>query len=213
MDVPLEALVSGKRLEIARMQDRLIDLIYNYIQPDAILYGGTAIWRCLGGSRFSEDIDIYVNPEFNRKIDNVLRRSNLKIENRDRELPLHMSIGDGKTAILLEASEGSYESTIAQYTRTDGTSMTISMLPPSELFIRKMEAYEGRRYIRDIYDLVHLTNFVDKSDSYIRSEFRLFIEGIKKPVDEHILRSLVYRGSSMPFDKMVAYLRTWSDEV
>jgi predicted nucleotidyltransferase component of viral defense system len=211
MDIPLEVALSGKRLDIARMQDLLIDLIYDYMQPNAILYGGTAIWRCLGGGRFSEDIDIYVNARFQSKHEAVLKQNGLEIIDRDKELPLHMRISDGKTDILLEASMGRYENVMAQYTKVDGTSMTISMLPPAKLFARKMEAYRSRKYIRDLYDLVHLTNYVDKHDHYIELKLRSFLADVEKPVDGHILQSLVYKGPTASFEKMIKYLKSWSE--
>ena len=34
--------------------DYVIDIIYDNSGKDTFLYGGTAIWRCFGGMRFSE---------------------------------------------------------------------------------------------------------------------------------------------------------------
>ena len=191
MDIPIEGILTGKRLDVARMQDVLIELIYDYIQPDAILYGGTAVWRCYGGGRFSEDIDIYVNRAFEKKLDQYLQKNGMKVTWRDKELPLHIRISDGRTEVLLEAGIGKFESAISQYTKVDGSSITLSTLQPSELFVRKMEAYEGRRYIRDMYDLVHLTNYISGNDYYVISKLKPFLAKIRKPVDEKVLRSLV----------------------
>ena len=52
--------------EIALLQDELIDIIYS-IEPNAVLHGGTAIWRCFQGNRFSEDLDFYLTPSKNFK--------------------------------------------------------------------------------------------------------------------------------------------------
>ncbi len=54
---PIANLLSGTKLSMAMLQDTLIDLIYDTIQADATLYGGTAVWRCYNGNRFSEEID------------------------------------------------------------------------------------------------------------------------------------------------------------
>ena len=56
---PIGNLISGERLKIASLQDYIVELIYSKLEPSAILYGGTAIWRCYGGMRFSENLDIY----------------------------------------------------------------------------------------------------------------------------------------------------------
>ena len=116
---------------------------------------------------------------------------------KDKDLPLHMRISDGKTDVLLEAGVMKPESAPVQYTKTDGTSMTITALHPTELFVRKIEAYEGRRYIRDIYDLFYLTNYVDSKDHYVHSRLRQFLKEIKRPVDEKVLKSLVYKGAGI----------------
>ncbi len=202
--------MSGKRLSLARMQDLVIGLIYDYAQPDAILYGGTAVWRCFGGGRFSEDIDIYVKAGFSGRFEKILSKSGISVLGRDPELPLHMRLSDGETEMLLEAGVGRYESVISQYARTDGTLMTITTLSPVELLIRKMEAYEGRRFIRDLYDIVHLTNYADRDDYYLKRRLRQFLKDIEEPEDESILASLVYKGPVMPFRKMVKYLQRWS---
>ena len=214
MDIPIEGILTGKRLDVARMQDVLIELIYDYIQPDAILYGGTAVWRCYGGGRFSEDIDIYVNRAFEKKLGQYLQKNGMKVTWRDKELPLHIRISDGRTEVLLEPGIGKFESAISQYTKVDGSSITLSTLQPSELFVRKMEAYEGRRYIRDMYDLVHLTNYISGNDYYVISKLKPFLAKIRKPVDEKVLRSLVYKGQKdTSFEKMLDYLKRWSDDI
>lgn len=214
MEIPIEKVIQGKRLEVARMQDMIIGLIYDYVQPDAILYGGTAVWRCYNGGRFSEDIDIYVGQSFEKKLKQVLEENKISIIWRDKELSLHMRLSDGTTEMLLEANIGKYESAISQYTNVDGSSITITTLSPTELLVRKIEAYEGRRYIRDIYDIVHLTNYLDKNDEYVASKLSYFLKDIKKPVDEKILPSLVYKGNKiMSFAKMVEYLGRWLNEV
>lgn len=59
MQIPLEKRLRKRaQLEVALLQDEVIDLLYN-IDSRLVLHGGTAIWRCYGGSRFSEDLDLY----------------------------------------------------------------------------------------------------------------------------------------------------------
>ncbi|MEM4066308.1 MAG: hypothetical protein QXV17_05540 [Candidatus Micrarchaeaceae archaeon] len=53
---PIGNLISGERLKLASMQDYVVDLIYSKVESIALLYGETAVWRCYGGMRFSEDI-------------------------------------------------------------------------------------------------------------------------------------------------------------
>lgn len=60
MAIPLILRIKRKKhRELAGLQDILIENIYE-ILPETVLHGGTAIWRCYLGNRFSEDIDIYI---------------------------------------------------------------------------------------------------------------------------------------------------------
>jgi len=214
MDYPIGSMLHGEKLAIAQLQDTLIEIIYNHVQPDAVLYGGTAVWRCYGGGRFSEDIDIYVSKSFSKKLLPELGKHNLTVVWRNPELESNMRISDGQTTVLLEAKTGRPESVIAQYEKVDGTRMTIFTLSPLDLAVRKMEAYSSRRYIRDLYDLVQLTNFLDKNDYYVRQKFSEFIKSMKEPVDEYILRSLVYKGyGKYTYREIVDYLKRWLNEV
>ncbi len=213
MELPIESVLKGMRLDVAKLQDKLIGIIYDYVQPDAVLYGGTAVWRCFGGGRFSEDIDIYIGKGFSKKFHDAIDENGLTIIWQDKEFPLNMRVSDGTAEVLVEAKEGSYESIMAQYVRTDGTQTTISVLSPAELLVRKMKAYDGRRYIRDIYDMVQLTNYLDSSDQYVRPKLRSFLKSMKSPVDQGILESLVYKGNAAAFAEMVSYLKRWSGEV
>ncbi|MHB1812966.1 MAG: nucleotidyl transferase AbiEii/AbiGii toxin family protein [Thermoplasmataceae archaeon] len=59
MKIPIaNQLKKRQQVEIASLQDELISLMYA-VSDDLILHGGTAIWRCFSGKRFSEDLDFY----------------------------------------------------------------------------------------------------------------------------------------------------------
>ena len=46
--------------DVALAQDIIIMELYKFF-PEAVLHGGTGIWRCHHGNRFSEDVDVYIN--------------------------------------------------------------------------------------------------------------------------------------------------------
>jgi len=54
---------------VALAQDILVMELYNSF-TNAIIHGGTAIWRCYGSNRFSEDVDVYL--PFSAKIINFV---------------------------------------------------------------------------------------------------------------------------------------------
>jgi len=210
---PLFNFLKGEKLEKAKLQDLLIEIIYNYIQPDAVLYGGTAIWRCFGSNRFSEDIDIYVNSDFSKNLKKELERNQLKIVWKNPKIK-SWKISNGITEVLLKTKIGEPEKIPIQYKKVDGSSITVFSLPPLDLAIRKMEAYSQRLFIRDLYDIMFLTNFLNKDDYYTKTKFKEFLSNIKKPVDEKILSSLILKGySKFTFRMIVDYLRRWVGEV
>ena len=188
---PIEQFLSGQRLKIASLQDYIIDLIYDRIQPDALLYGGTAIWRCFGGMRFSEDIDIYLELSAFDELITSLENYDLRLIWTDPDLPSRVRIAGKETDILLESKPGFAENEIRPYLRIDGTPKIINVFSPTELMIRKIEAYHGRRYVRDIYDLFILTKWLERSDYVVRSNLSSFLNNLVRPIDEEVLQALL----------------------
>ena len=211
---PIRNFLSGDRLKIAELQDYIVDIIYEKIDPRAELYGGTAIWRCYGGNRFSEDIDIYMKRESTEKLISSLPKYGMRITWRDKEIPTNIRISDGVTELLLESKDGYAQSIIRQYMRVDGSSLTISVLSPTELLVRKIEAYEGRRLIRDLYDIFVLTNHIDRRDYTVSEKLSSFLETVRRPSDEKMLSSLIYSGNNtLSYREITGYLRRSLNEV
>ena len=211
---PIGNFLGGDRLKIAQLQDYLVDIIYERIDPRAELHGGTAIWRCYGGNRFSEYIDIYMKRESTEKLIRSLPRYGMRITWTDKEIPTNMKISDGVTELLLESKDGSCENIIRQYMRVDGSSLTISVLGPTELLVRKIEAYEGRRLIRDLYDIFVLTNHIDRRDYTVSEKLSSFLETVRRPSDEKMLSSLIYSGNNtLSYREITGYLRRSLNEV
>jgi predicted nucleotidyltransferase component of viral defense system len=69
--------------KIAYAQDAVVEEIYGLFGR-AVLHGGTAIWRCYNGKRFSEDLDFYLpkEPETINKLFEILEKKGFKILKR-----------------------------------------------------------------------------------------------------------------------------------
>ena len=116
--------------------------------------------------------------------------------------------------MLLETKEGHPKSMIRQYVRVDGSSTTVSVFTPAEMLIRKIEAYQGRRFVRDVYDIFILTRFLDKGDHVVASSLSSFLTKSKPPVDEDALKPLIYTGKSdFRYSEMLDYIKRWLSEV
>ena len=78
MRIPLaNQLKKRQQVETAFLQDEIIRLVY-LTTEEMVLHGGTAIWRCYSGKRFSEDLDLY-SSTFPRIIKQFKKSDRLKV--------------------------------------------------------------------------------------------------------------------------------------
>lgn len=196
-------------LELAMLQDEVIDIVYTICEEDhPVLHGGTAIWRCYDGKRFSEDLDFYGNVEsgFEQKLKKVLESRGLILAKYKKTAnTVFAKISNNNTTVKLEiTTRKAPEKTIKQYKKTNGSTIDIYTLSPEILIYEKMGAYKGRRYIRDIYDVYYLSSFVEKID---KKKIMEFLDKIEPPIDEKNLRTLIYLGLAPSFKEMVEKLK------
>ena len=92
--------------QIAFAQDLIVEEVCNLI-PGTIFHGGTCIWRCYSGRRFSEDLDFYF-PK-NKKIIEILfeklkRKGFEIIKKKISERSLYSELKYNRTFVRLEAT-------------------------------------------------------------------------------------------------------------
>ena len=190
--------------EVAYLQDEVVDIMYS-VSDDLILHGGTAIWRCYAGKRFSEDLDFYSQSftelisVFQREIDSHgLTLSKLK----DTGNVIFSNVSNGSVSVKVEINHVSDVSgTQMPYELADGSSIEILSLTPDQFIKEKILAYSNRRYIRDLYDIYHLVNSSDLLET-TRQELMEFMENLQPPADEHVLKTIVYSGLPPSLDNL-----------
>ena len=190
--------------EVAYLQDEVVDIMYS-VSDDLILHGGTAIWRCYAGKRFSEDLDFYSQSftelisVFQREIDSHgLTLSKLK----DTGNVIFSNVSNGSVSVKVEINHASGVSgTQMPYELADGSSIEILSLTPDQFIKEKILAYSNRRYIRDLYDVYHLVNYSDLLET-TRQEIMEFMENLQPPADEHVLKTIVYSGLPPSLDNL-----------
>jgi len=207
MKLPLEKRLRKKlHVDIALLQDELVELLYSIAQ-NLVLHGGTAIWRCYKGNRFSEDLDFY------GKLDEALFKEKLKERNltikkfkRTKNL-IFSKICCNNAEVRIEINMAKYvkRKVVAGYEKVDGSFIDVYTLSVDDLIDEKIDAYLHRRFIRDLYDIYHLVRTFDVSPE-TKKKLSKFFPKIKKPVDEKILKSIVYSGAVPSFNAMVKYL-------
>ncbi len=211
MAEPIERLLSNDaQVAVARLEDSVVKAIYE-IDPKTVMHGGTAIWRCYGGQRFSSDVDLYLTEaqvkKFNFELTWKISKYNLK-----HDPPVHagrmVRIFNDTAETRLEAMmpPSRLKAVPALYELTDGTKMSIRTLSVDGFIMEKMSTYLKRFYARDLFDVYQLIINHDVMPDTRKAVLGL-IKGAPMPKDENVLRAIVYVGAAPTYKTMVDSIR------
>ena len=198
--------------KIAEAQDIIIEELYGLFN-EAVLHGGTTIWRCYNGNRFSEDIDVFI-PNDEKKIkfffENLRRKGFLIKKKKITRNALYSTLEFNKTIVRFEAFFKEVRGSLQEYETSEGNLVTVYALTPEELINEKIDAYLRRLKIRDLYDVFFLLRYV-KNREKIKGKLKLLIKGYKygKPTDEDNLKVLIIRGVVPNTDEIIDYIKRW----
>ncbi len=194
--------------EIAEAQDRMIEALYE-VFPDAVLHGGTSIWRCYQGNRFSEDIDVYLAKDL-KKVGfffKLLEKKGFIVEKRKvGDHSIFSKIRWNNALVRFEVIFKKVHASLKEYERIEGNFLTIYTLTPEELIQEKTAAYRGRLKIRDLYDIFFLLRYVQDS-SKVKEVLSDLLMNFKSPVDGKDLRVLILEGIIPSVEKMIEYIK------
>jgi predicted nucleotidyltransferase component of viral defense system len=213
--IPLEKrLKKALHKKIAAAQDLLIDSVYRAF-PKAVLHGGTAIWRCYGGKRFSEDIDVYIPHEFNKEELFQTFINSLK--------SFGFSVGKFKhtgnsifSKFELSGTEVRFEAVfkninnflVKTFELSDGTFMNVYTLSPEDLLIEKTLVYKDRGKVKDLYDIWFLLNVIEEEKKVLK--YVKEIENIlKEPRDAKTLNALIILGAVPSVENIIGGIKSW----
>jgi len=193
---------------VAVAQDLIIKEMYGIFEK-AVLHGGTAIWRCYSGNRFSEDINVYV-PKDAEKIETLfenLKRSGFTVERKKiGDNSLYSNLELNRTIVRFEALFKKEEGILKEYETADGNLITVYTLSPETLVKEKVRAYLNRLKIRDLYDVFFLLRHIEDK-SAVSKELHKLINGFKNPADEKELKILIIEGLVPSSEKMIEYIK------
>ncbi|MCQ8898254.1 MAG: nucleotidyl transferase AbiEii/AbiGii toxin family protein [Hadesarchaea archaeon] len=193
--------------KVAVLQDMVVEALYRAF-PRAVLHGGTAIWRCYSGNRFSEDLDVYLGSR--EGLENLFRELGeagfrlLKRRTAPRALYSLMALGDAE--VRLEATFKGVRWVMREYETCEGLLLNVLTLPPEEMIREKIAAYLARRRIRDLYDLSFMLRYAEKTEE-LKRELRRFLERFREPVDEGELKALILFGAVPTSGAILEHLR------
>lgn len=198
---------------VALAQDMLVAEAYDAF-PDCVLHGGTSIWRCYGGGRFSEDVDVYLPP---REGDATRRFRGGLVAKGLKELKFKVTRNTVFGKYQMDGSVVSFEaalgkppgSVVRPYEMLDGSLMLVRTLSPEDLIIEKALAYSSRRKVRDLYDIFFLLNLAEDRSRILVVVQRMVAE-YHKPVDEDQLNATVIAGVAPSAEEMLGGIRRWA---
>ncbi len=195
--------------EIAKAQDLIVEELYTVFN-NAVMHGGTAIWRCYKGNRFSEDIDVYLTKNIEKLniLFSNLENKGFAIEKKKiSENSLYSNLVFNGTAVRFEALFKNVEGILKEYETAEGNLITIYTLGAEELIKEKINAYSERLKIRDLYDIFFLLRYADKSK--VKLDIKKLLKQFKKPLDEQELKILILEGLTPDVEKMIQYLKSF----
>lgn len=194
--------------KVAAAQDAIIQELF-VVFPSAVFHGGTAIWRCYQGQRFSEDIDVYLPKDFSdlHRLFQRLEKKGFRVEKKKiGENSLYSTLILERTTVRLEAIFKKERSVLRDYELVEGNFIPVNTLT-AELFVEeKVNAYLHRRKIRDLYDIFFLLRSI-QSPSALRPSLKRLLDNFQPPLDEDELKVLMLEGSTPPWQKMLEYIR------
>jgi len=198
---------------VALAQDILVMEIYDNF-PTAVIHGGTAIWRCYGSNRFSEDVDVYLMPA-SRRSDMQgflvgLKGKGLTVDRfKDTDgmifAKLHFMGVVVRCEILFKHVK---DYVVKQFEMSDGNSILVNTLRPEQMIRAKISAYTGRRKVRDLYDIFFLLKIVERKKE-LRGLLVKLVNEFQEPEDERELKALIISGSVPTVDDMLELVRAW----
>ncbi len=215
MKLPIiKQLKKRDQIETAKLQDELISLLYN-VDNSIVIHGGTSIWRCYSGNRFSEVIDLYsVNFNSNNfKIEVKLHELKL-LKFKDTGNILFSNISENNISVKIEINHKYYPENPVEmeYELIDGNTINVLTLSAEDLINEKILAYYNRRFIRDLFDIYILIKYVKKPE-LIKENLYGFVNSLEKPVDENVLKTIVYIGLPPSYDRMVNYIKQYINSI
>lgn len=194
--------------KIAQAQDLIVGALFK-IFNNAIIHGGTAIWRCYNGNRFSEDVDAYIQKD--NRVENLFsefKKLGFAIEKKKiSENSIYSNLNFEGTEVRFEAIFKKEKSVLKDYETAEGNFWAVYSLSAENFVKEKIETYLKRKKIRDLYDIFFMLKFNDKN--LVKNELKKFVGGYSPPLDEGDLKAVIIEGISPDSEKMLEYIKSF----
>jgi len=200
--------------KIAYAQDLVLEQVYKSFN-NAVLHGGTAIWRCFSGKRFSEDLDFYLEnskEKINSVFDNLEKIGFKIVKKKVSDTSVYSELEFDRVRVRLEAIFKKVSGILSDYENSEGNTISIYSLSAEDFIKEKIETYLKRKKIRDLWDIYFLIKEL-KDISRIKKELSRLVKIYTPPIDEDNLKLIILEGITPTSREMFDYIRTkWEKE-
>jgi len=210
--IPLNLRINKKsQKDIAYAQDILVEQLYNFF-PNAVIHGGTAIWRCYNGNRFSEDVDVYIskdNESIKRFLSSLENKGFKIIKKRIKGNSIYSEFIFNGAILRFEATFQTKKSIFKRYETSESSFNNVFTLTSEDLAVEKIDTYLKRRKIRDLYDIYFLLHYIGNF-SKIKNHLEKLIKNFESPVDEKNLATIIISGSVPSYKQLLLEIKKWA---
>src|SRR3989344_5600359 len=200
--------------KIAYAQDLVLEQVYKSFN-NAVLHGGTAIWRCFSGKRFSEDLDFYLEnskEKINSVFDNLEKIGFKIVKKKVSDTSVYSELEFDRVRVRLEAIFKKVSGILSDYENSEGNTISIYSLSAEDFIKEKIETYLKRKKVRDLWDIYFLIKEL-KDISRIKKELTRLVKIYTPPIDEDNLKLIILEGITPTSREMFDYIRTkWEKE-
>lgn len=209
----IKKLKKSAHKQIALAQDILIQEIFSFFKT-AVLHGGTSIWRCWKGNRFSEDIDIYLSEKEKEKIEAFLE--NLKslgfkiLKSKITKNAFYSKLEYQKAIVRFEVLFKRIKNfETKEYETSEGNKIVVNTLSAEDLISEKINAYLRRKMVRDVYDIYFLLDFIENKKN-IKEKLKILLKNFQKPIDERELKFLIISGVAPKLEEIIKKIEKYA---
>ncbi len=216
------------QLEKAKLEDVITELLYRKYN-DIVFHGGTSIWRCYSGNRFSRDLDFYLKATDNKErmlhyaeLADFLKESGFRIKEKgyDNSTETMHILVESNAKMKIDINFNYKTGLPTEYRKADDSKIIVLSLSPLELLKEKIIAYNDKlgsankfkqTEVQDLYDMYYLVSLINKADKKTVKELSLLVERIEKtpPPNMSSLGHLILAGLPPSFELMIESLRKW----
>ena len=220
------------QVERAKLDNMLIEVLYSRY-TNLVFHGGTAIWRCYSGNRFSRYLDFYMKAKTPaekmqeyRAVSKFLQDNEFAVKEKGYSKSndtMHFIVELAGTKMKIDINFKYKKGIPVDYTKIDRSKIVVLSLSPAELLEEKIVAYEDKLNnesgfkhpeAHDLYDMWYLVSLIKKPDPETVKKVRKLVAKIenKPPSDISSLDHIIITGLPPSFGLMIKRLKEWVND-